>query len=139
VKNILIVLSIIGLSACGGGISSGSGKKIGQVVKMGQYGMICDTYEGELMRGGLTGGTGVNGNSFHFSVKRKKLFDKLSAAMEAQQEIEVSYEKANFSGPCSGEAGVWVTDFRVLSQPDRPKDEREILRRELQKKLKELE
>jgi hypothetical protein len=128
------------LVGCGYGIKSGDGKKIGQVVKMGQYGMVCDTYEGELVRGGFNGGSGVNGSAFHFSVKDEALYKRLLKVMEDQQEIEVTYTKSNFSGPCSGDAGVWVTDFRVLSMPSRPDEsEKERKRQELLKQLKELE
>jgi hypothetical protein len=136
----VLVLMGLFLVGCGYGIKSGDGKKIGQVVKMGQYGMVCDTYEGELVRGGFNGGSGVNGSAFHFSVKDEALYKRLLKVMEDQQEIEVTYTKSNFSGPCSGDAGVWVTDFRVLSMPSRPDEsEKERKRQELLKQLKELE
>jgi hypothetical protein len=135
------IVAVMGLFlvGCGYGIKSGDGKKIGQVVKMGQYGMICDTYEGELVRGGFNGGSGVNGTAFHFSVKDEALYKRLLEVMEGQQEIEVTYTKSNFSGLCSGDAGVWVTDFRVLTVPVRPADDKERKRQELLKQLKALE
>lgn len=138
-RYVLVVMGLF-LIGCGYGIKSGDGKKIGQVVKMGQYGMVCDTYEGELVRGGFNGGSGVNGTAFHFSVKDEALYKRLLKVMEDQQEIEVTYTKSNFSGPCSGDAGVWVTDFRVLSMPTRPdQSEKERQRQELLKQLKALE
>lgn len=134
----LIVILIVLMTGCGYGIRSGEGKKIGQVVKLGEYGMLCKTYEGELVRGGLNNGSGVNGSSFHFSMKSKEMFDKLNKMMEDQQEIEITYQKSNFSGVCSGDAGVWVTDFKVLALPQRP-DQKESKRQELLKQLKELQ
>lgn len=135
----IATIAMVLMIGCGYGISSGTGKKIGQVVKIGEYGAVCTTYEGELMRGGFSGGTGVNGQAFHFSVKDKKLADELTKIMEDQQEIEVTYVKSVFSGPCSGDAGVWVTGYRILSAPQRPADAKEAIKQELLQKLKELE
>jgi hypothetical protein len=72
-------------------------------------------------------------------VKDEALYKRLLEVMEGQQEIEVTYTKSNFSGLCSGDAGVWVTDFRVLTVPVRPADDKERKRQELLKQLKALE
>lgn len=135
----IATIAMVLMVGCGYGITNGTGKKIGQVVKIGEYGAVCTTYEGELMRGGFSGGTGVNGQSFHFSVKDKILADELTKIMEGQQEIEVTYEKSMLSGPCSGDAGVWVTSYRILSVPQRPADAKEALKQELLEKLKKLD
>ena len=44
------------------------GSKIGRIVKLSKYGLFSKTWEGELIRGGLTDGSGVNGTSFHFTI-----------------------------------------------------------------------
>lgn len=136
----LIVLMMIAAGGCGYGIKSAEGKKIGQVVKLGEYGLLCSTYEGELVRGGLSGGSGVNGTAFHFTVPSKELYEKLLPIMEAQQEIEVSYTKATLTGPCSSEGNseAFVTGFRVLG-PTNNEAEKQRKRDELQRQLKALD
>lgn len=107
-----LMLSSLG---CGSGIDSGEGKKIGQIVKIGQHGVFCSTYEAEIIRGGLNGGTGVNGLALDFSIKEKKLYEQLVEVMEKQQEIELSYTRATMSGPCYSETGIFATGFKVLN------------------------
>lgn len=99
---------------CGKGFNAGEGKKIGQIVKIGQHGMFCSTYEAEIIRGGLNGGSGVNGLALDFSITDQKLYEQLIEAMEKQQEIELSYTRGKFWGLCTGETGIFATGFKVL-------------------------
>jgi len=103
------------LSAYGHGIDSGDGKKIGQVIQLGKHGMLCSTYEGKLVRGGMNTGSGVLGGVFDFTVEGDDLYSRLNKAMEAQQEIEITYHKVSFSGPCTSESDHFVRGFRVIS------------------------
>ncbi len=140
----IIALSSL-LVGCGHGINSGTGKKIGQVIQIGQHGMFCSTYEGKLVRGGFNTGSGVSGGVFDFTVDSDALFMSLNHAMEAQQEIEITYTKVTFSGPCTAESDHFVTAFRVISETTPtvtvkpPADEKEKKRQELIKQLKDLD
>ena len=80
---------VVLLAGCGHGINSGTGKKIGQVIQLGQHGMICKTYEGKLVRGGFNTGSGVAGGVFEFTVDSPELFTLLNIAMEKQQEASI--------------------------------------------------
>src|SRR5574338_632246 len=111
----IFVSSIFLISGCGAGCDAGEGKKIGQVVKIGEHGMFCPTYEAEIIRGGFNGGSGVNGTALDFSIKNRKLYEELITAMENQEEIELSFKKKKFSGPCYSETGTIATGFRILN------------------------
>ncbi len=142
----IVVTAALALSACGHGVASGTGKKIGQVLQIGQHGWMCSTYEGKLARGGLNGGSGAVGGVFDFTVEGEDLFRKLNDAMERQQEIEVSYQKVSFSGPCTSESDHFVTGFRVLQETQQiptnridPEDARKQRIQELQDQIKSLQ
>lgn len=111
--NIIISFTFF-LSACGSGFESGEGRKIGRVVKIGKHGMFCSTYEAEIVRGGFTEGSGVNGSSLHFTIKSENLYDQLSKAMEDQKEIELFYSNRIFTGICFGETRTIATGFTIL-------------------------
>lgn len=132
-------LLLVLLVGCGRGINSGKGQKIGQIVKIAEHGMICTTWEGEIIRGGFNGGSGVNGTVLDFTILDRGLYERLKTAMEQQQEIELFYDKASLTGPCTSETSVFATDFRVLSAPNRIDAGKEAEKNELLKKLRALE
>lgn len=140
----ILTLSVM-LVGCGRGFSSGTGKKIGQVIQLGKHGLFCDTYEGRLVRGGFNTGSGVSGRVFDFTVLDETLFRELNIAMEKQQELEISYEQVILSGPCTSESTHFVTHFRVLSETTpgveiRPQlSEKDRRKQELLKQLQDLE
>lgn len=111
----LVFSSLLFISGCGSGCNSGDGKKIGQIVKIGEHGVVCPTYEAEIIRGGFSGGSGVNGLALDFTIKDEKLYQALIVSMEKQQEIELSYDKRAFSSPCYSETNIIATGFRVLN------------------------
>lgn len=113
-KLLTITISLV-LIGCGHGITSGEGKKIGQVIQLGKHGVLCTTYEGKLVRGGFNTGSGVSGGVFDFTVEGDDLFNRLNTAMEKQQEIEVRYTKVNLSGLCTSDSDHFVTGFNVVS------------------------
>lgn len=117
--------SILFLSGCGSGCNSGDGKKIGRVVKIAKHGVFCTTYEGEIIRGGFSGGDGANGNSLHFSIKSQKLVNALTKAMENQEEVELSYNHQVFSGPCYANTDYIATGFKILKKNVELKQEEE--------------
>lgn len=112
----LLALALIPLMLTGCG-SRGNGDKIGVIVKMAQEGILCQTWEGEIVRGGMAGGTGVNGQSFHFTVEDQSLVKKLQDAMNDRKEVRIHYrrELATF---CRSETddNSFITDVTVIEQ-----------------------
>lgn len=129
----LAIFAICVLVGCNAqGVGRGRGKKIGQIVHLSTEGRWCLTYEGELVRGGFRGGSGVSGSSFHFTLLSKEMFDQLQKVMDKQYEIEVDYLKATIQGGCapSAKSEGYVIGYRVLDVEQRRKD--------LQKELEDL-
>jgi len=143
-KYAITIATLLSLTACGHGINSGTGKKIGQIIQLGQHGMFCSTYEGRLVRGGFNTGSGVSGGVFEFTVDSASLYEQLMQVMEKQQEIEVTYTKASLTGACTSESDHFVTSFRVITDTTpsvvlkKPEDEKERRKQELLKELKAL-
>lgn len=71
----------------------GEGEKIGQVVKINeQSGMFCKTVEVEIVRGGLSNGSGVNGSSLHFTIENDdESLEIVKKAMEDGSEVKVNF------------------------------------------------
>lgn len=134
-KSICVIISLM-MFGCGKGINSGEGRKIGQIVKIGQHGAFCSTYEAEIIRGGLNGGSGVNGLALDFSITDQKLFEQLTEAMEMQQEIELYYQKGFLRGICTGETNYFATGFKVLnarkSEQNKQEDQNDMTNQENQ-------
>lgn len=87
---ILILSSPLLLGGCW---DMGGGEKIGSVTRLQRTGAFCKTWEGEIIRGGLNSGSGVVGNAFHFTIEDDALAQQVQRAMEAQQEVKITYKK----------------------------------------------
>lgn len=98
---LLAAIAAVALTGC---IERGNGEKLGVLTKVAKEGAICPTWEAEIVRGGLVGGSGVTGSAFHFSIESEELANKLKTAMEKQQEVKITYssELVTF---CRSESG----------------------------------
>ena len=101
---ILLVIMAILMIGCGYGINSGVGKKIGQVVKMGEYGAVCTTYEGELVLSSIasTSNVAIASEKFFFSVADKTVARKMEA-FEGKH-VKLHYVQKNGTLPWRGES-----------------------------------
>lgn len=80
------------LIGCGVNSQPGDGQKIGQIVKLSKVGIVKETWEGQLIRGGMSGGSGSFGTvPFDFTVDSIILLPKVQAAMSNQTEVIISY------------------------------------------------
>jgi len=72
---------------------TGDGERVGQVVKLNKQGLFCKTWEGEILKGGLSSGSGAVGGSFHFTVEDKNitLVDTLKQAQDSGAEVKLHY------------------------------------------------
>ena len=97
-KTLLMVLAVL-LAGC---IDKGHGEKVGSVVKLGYDGSMfgwCKTWEGQIMRGGMANGSGVQGASFDFTVEENNpaLLEKVKHYMATQQEVKITYRMESFA------------------------------------------
>lgn len=103
------------LFTCGINVPS-RGEKIGQIVRVNQEGVINKTYEAQLIRGGLTDGSGIMGQSFEFTVPKGHGFErKLSEAMNNRQEVRVKYRTEGiYLTLRSGSRGTFLEGVEVI-------------------------
>lgn len=85
---LLAVAACLVLTACG---DYGSGEKIGTFVKLKQEGFFCKTWEAEIVRGGMNGGSGVMGQPFDVTIEDPSLISKVKDLMESQSEVKITY------------------------------------------------
>jgi len=70
------------------------GEKVGTVIKFAQEGYFAKTWEGEIVRGGMNGGSGsFSITPLHFTVMDESLIPKVQAAFDSQKEVVVTYEQ----------------------------------------------
>lgn len=70
------------------------GKKIGTVIKLSQSGVFVKTWEAEMIKGGMNGGSGAFGvKPFFFTVRDLNLLPAIEASFNSQKEIVLSYHE----------------------------------------------
>lgn len=81
----------------GCGVNSPStGTRNGQIVMLKKEGIFCKTWECEILKGGMNGGSGAFGQPFYFTVQSEGDAKTLQSAMDSQQEIIIHYHSAGF-------------------------------------------
>ena len=108
----VILVSLVAVCVTGCWITV-EGQKTGVIVKFAQEGMFFKTYEAELIRGGFNSGSGINGQSFHFSIENPILAEKLKNAFENQKEVIIKYHNEAFTGCGRGETKTFLDDVII--------------------------
>lgn len=111
---VLFIVAIILINPVKCTSKPGEGEKIGQVVKVNKEGWFSKTYEAELIRGGLSNGSGTVGTqSFNFTVPSNLVKD-VKEFMNTQQEVVINYDidyiclKLNSASNCT-----FLTDIKA--------------------------
>ena len=99
---------------------TGNGEKIGTITRLNKRGAFCQTWEGEIIRGGLNGGSGVMGAAFHFTVESDELAKKVEAAMNAQQEVKITFRSEAISFCRSDSESYFLKSIEPLNQVAMP-------------------
>jgi hypothetical protein len=90
-RMLLLAAPMLALVGCG---DMGSGEKMGTIIKLATHGVFCTTYEAELIRGGMSNGSGAFGVApFDFTIDKPELVAKVQAAVESQQEVKITYHE----------------------------------------------
>ena len=108
-RRLLMVSTTFTLLVLGGcGINAtdpGEGEKVGQVIKLTNQGVFSTTWEAELIRGGLSNGSGGFGvKPFDFTVPNK-LAEKVREYMENQTEVKIKYHSSGIYNLFSTDSG----------------------------------
>ena len=99
------ILGVLMLGAFASKGSPGDGEKVGQIVKVARVGWLARTWEGELIRGGFQGASGVNGSAFDFTVQSDSLAHIVDSLMTLQAEVRIHYHTPAFYAPWHSESG----------------------------------
>jgi hypothetical protein len=90
------------------GCTTAKGEKIGTITKLAEQGPICPTWEGQIIRGGLSDGSGAFGAPFDFTIQDTSLLERVRAYMESGQEVKIYYYSYEPTF-CSSDSGHFVT------------------------------
>lgn len=118
-KKIAIIGSIVVLTACG---DTGGGEKVGSITKLAQQGLLCKTWEGQIIRGGFQNGSGASGAAFDFTIDNNpELVKKVEHLLNTQQEVKLTYRTEFVTWCRSDSRNHFLTDIEALGQEaDRP-------------------
>lgn len=88
----VLAVSFVLLTGCGINLSPGTGEKVGQIVKLNKQGLIRETWEGQLIRGGMNNGSGSFGMvPFEFTIDDDSILQKVKDALDKQTEVKIKY------------------------------------------------
>lgn len=119
---LLVFGTVICATGCGCNGSPGSGEKIGQIVKVSEVGMMSKTFEGQLIRGGMTGGSGTAGTPpFDFTIESEEMAQKAREYMQSQTEVVIHYRtEFVYSEFRTENGGVFLTSIEPAKKDQVP-------------------
>jgi hypothetical protein len=100
--------------------SPGTGEKIGQIVKINKQGTGIKTWEAELVRGGMNGGSGAIAMTppFDFTIEDDELAAKAEKHMREQTEVIIKYRIEMFYSAWRSESnGVFLESIEPAAPP----------------------
>jgi hypothetical protein len=128
-KRFFVILLILGLAVLGvclilASLSYSDGDRAGTISKFSQKGYLFKTYEGELLQGGFSEGTGqLNAKEFVFSVApgQDSVVAKLKEALLNGNRVRIHYEEKYFRFFWMGDSKYFITDvdFATETAPQR--------------------
>lgn len=116
---LLLLLSVFVLPIAGCW-DYGGGEKVGTITRLNRQGLICKTWEGEIIRGGLNTGSGVMGQAFHFTIEDDGLAKEVEKAMNSQQEVKISYKMEAITICRSDSQNYFLTKIEPLAVVSTP-------------------
>lgn len=106
-NGLIICVAALLLSGCW---ETENGEKIGTLVKVSKEGTLIGTWESELIRGGMSNGSGSFGKSFHFTVEKQELLSLVKQALDTQREVKIKYHKEAMTAPWRSDSGSYFLD-----------------------------
>lgn len=73
------------------------GEKVGFIIKIAKQGVIFETCEATLIRGGINDGSGAFGSAFNFTIENNSLLEKAKQLMKERKEVRITYHKEAFT------------------------------------------
>lgn len=117
-KLIMLAAMAVALVGCGFNGRPGTGEKVGQIVKVEKTGVLRKTWEAELIRGGMSNGSGGFGVApFHFTIESESDAKKALDLMQSQTEVHLKYRSEFFFSLMRSDSG---GDFLTSLEPAKP-------------------
>lgn len=89
-----------------------TGERAGYVQKLSKKGVICKTYEGELI---LVSMPGTQAEKFYFTVKDPHMAQLINASIGKR--VRLSYEQhVGLPGNCFGDTSYFINQIQVVDQ-----------------------
>ena len=109
---VLVCLSLVGCW------TTKSGQKSGIIVKVAKEGKYWETYEGELIKGGLEDANGVTGKEFLFTISQfnSELVKKAKLAMQQNDHVILDYHCEEFIAPWRGETKCFADEIQIVKK-----------------------
>jgi len=105
---------------CAGCWNTGTGEKVGTIIRLEKTGVFCQTWEAELIRGGLANGSGGFSTLFHFTIEnRPDLVAKVQTYINQQTEVKVRYRGEGVTFCRSDSDNYFLTDVVPLAEVSR--------------------
>lgn len=104
---IFVILAIGALSkgSMGMNIKHGDGEKVGQIVRLDKKGLFVKTWEAQLIRGGMTDGSGTIGSTpFDFTVENPDTVKRVMEYLRNQTEVSIKYNIEGVYSPFRSES-----------------------------------
>jgi hypothetical protein len=92
-----LIFILLMCTSCTINTSPGEGTKVGRIVKLEKVGLLSKTWEGELIRGGLSDGSGSMGGTFYFTIEDDDNVARALNALYNQTEVSLFYKSELFS------------------------------------------
>lgn len=87
----------------------GTGTKIGQIVRLNRTGILFNTWEAELIRGGLNNSQGSFGiQPFHFTIQNEDMAKIANHYLTNQTEVVISYRIQLFTFRKNSDNGIFL-------------------------------
>lgn len=103
---VALVLVLALASTTGVNFNPGSGEKVGTIVKISQEGLACKTWEAQLIRGGMSNGSGSFGTQpFDFTVEDDAAAEVVRQFMEQGAEVRIHYRMEAAWMSCNSSSG----------------------------------
>jgi len=93
------------------------GTRVGSLVKLSRKGYVFKTYEGQLMVGGMSDGTGTfNSTTWDFSVDddNRSVVEALEYSQKTGQRVSLHYEEKFFQLPWNGDTKYFVIAVELI-------------------------
>lgn len=113
-KALVFCIALFIIVGCG---DNGNGEKVGTVVQIATTAFlgVCPTTEVEVVKGGLTNGSGSNGGSMWATLEgRDDLRAKLQDAMDKNLEVKVKFHHEVISWCRSSSGDRFITDVEFI-------------------------